>query len=143
MSRRCSAYASRAATLPGVSSYRSAASLAGPRRSDVPRTSTTRGTGPSVTSSRSPTLTSRLGFTAAPLTCTRPPLTASAARPRGLNRRAAHSHLSMRPGSDTPCAGSAGRHQRLLVQVDLAALGLLDQRGGRLEAVAVARGELA
>src|SRR3954467_10374369 len=54
-----------------------------------------------VSSSSSPGFTSRLGLIARPLTWTRPPLTASAARARVLSRRAAQSHLSTRTGSST------------------------------------------
>ena len=54
-----------------------------------------------MTSTTSPGLTSLLGFIARPLTCTRPPLTASAASARVLTSRAAHSQRSIRTGSTT------------------------------------------
>ena len=65
----------------------------------MPRITTSTRTGPVRSSSRSPGLTSLLGFAATPLTFTRPSLTASAASARVLDSRAAHSHLSIRIGS--------------------------------------------
>ena len=69
-----------------------------PRRSAVALISTVILTGPVESSSRSPGPTSLLGFTARPLTWTRPPLTASEPSARVLTKRAAHSHLSTRTG---------------------------------------------
>ena len=51
---------------------------------------------PSVTSTVSPARTALDGFTRSPFRCTRPPRTALVAAWRVLNRRAAHSHFSMR-----------------------------------------------
>src|SRR3954453_14657194 len=57
---------------------------------------------PRLISTRSPGFSSRLGLTATPFTCTRPPLTASAASARVLRSRAAQSHLSTRMRASWP-----------------------------------------
>ena len=62
-------------------------------------TSTVQRSSATCTSTVSPGRTSFAGFTRAPFRCTRPPSTASVARPRVLKKRAAQSHLSIRTAS--------------------------------------------
>ena len=80
----------------GVSEYMLSASLAAPRRSANPATTSVRRTVLIVTSIVSPVRTTFEGFTRCPFTCTRPPRTAPVAAVRVLNMRAAQSHLSIR-----------------------------------------------
>jgi pyruvate dehydrogenase E1 component len=93
-----------------------------PRRSpgraarDVARTTSESRSRPLANSIRSPGWISRLGFARSPLTCTRPPLSASTASARVLTRRAAQSHLSMRTRS------SIERNGRTRVPVTLRAV---------------------
>lgn len=95
-SRRSSACCSRRASDSGVSAYIVAATLAGPRRSEIAVTATVQRTAPILTSTTSPARTAFDGFTRSPLTWTRPPRTASVAALRVLKKRAAQSHLSIR-----------------------------------------------
>src|SRR5581483_10201411 len=93
--RRSARRRSRSASDSGVSSYSSAAALAGPRRSASPVTRTVKRSWPRLISRRSPSFTSRAGFARSPFASTCPPATASVAAPRVLKNRADHSHLSI------------------------------------------------
>ena len=95
-SRHSAACSSRAIRDSGVSAYIVSASLAGPRRSATPVTTSVRRTVLIVTSIASPVRMTFEGFTRSPFTCTRPPRTAPVAALRVLNMRAAQSHLSIR-----------------------------------------------
>ena len=95
-SRRSAACRSRASSDSGVSAYIVTASVAGPRRSATPVTTSVRRYALMVTSIVSPVRTAFEGFTRSPFTRTRPPRTAPAAAFRVLNTRAAQSHLSTR-----------------------------------------------
>ena len=99
---------SRAASDSAVSSYSVAATLAEPRRSATPVTTTVQRISPRRISSVSPTRTSFAGFTRSPPTWTCPPATASVAALRVLKNRAAQSHRSIRTRSIRSSSQRAG-----------------------------------
>ena len=87
---------------------RARASVAGPRRTGMPVTSTSKRSALAGDAQRSPTRTCREALTRSPLTCTCPPSTASCARLRLLKKRAHQSHLSIRRLGGAGGRGFAG-----------------------------------